>query len=113
MALTLNFNRASPRGLYLGKYKYIDLPFPELYDIEADFDETPNLWEIEPDLFDRENVINELVDSGIEYEEVGNTIQVFKLNHETAGRFKSFMAQPRSATLEDVFFRLTGRSLQE
>lgn len=52
MALTLNFNWASPRGLYVGKYKYIDLPLPELYDIESDFYETRNLVEIEPRVAD-------------------------------------------------------------
>ncbi len=50
LAPTLNFNWASPRGLYVGKYKYIELPLPELYDIEADFDETENLVERQPDV---------------------------------------------------------------
>ncbi len=50
MALTLNFNWASPRGLYLDEYKYIELPLPELYDIEADFEENENLWEAKPEV---------------------------------------------------------------
>lgn len=50
MALAFNFNWAPVRGLYFDKYKYIDLPLPELYDTEADFDETQNLIESHPNV---------------------------------------------------------------
>ena len=68
-----------------------------------------------PDIpgIDREKVISELTNNGLEYEEAGNMIQVFHLDHERVGKFETFVARPRSATLEDVFFRLTGRSLLE
>jgi lipooligosaccharide transport system ATP-binding protein len=94
--------------IHLGKVLVIDTPEKLVARYVGS-----RVWEIELALFDREKIIKELADNGLEYEEVGNTIQVFKLDHESSGRFKTFTARPRSATLEDVFFRLTGRSLQE
>ncbi len=44
-ALSSSFARgwAPLRGIYSGEWKYIELPLPELYDMEADPDETRNL----------------------------------------------------------------------
>lgn len=44
LAFNLNRNWAPLTGLYKGHFKYIDLPIPELYDLESDPDETKNLY---------------------------------------------------------------------
>ncbi len=72
-----------------------------------------NIWEIELAYADRDKVVSELSNDELEFEEVGNMIQIFHLDDTLARKFKLFMARPRPATLEDVFFRLTGRLLLE
>lgn len=72
-----------------------------------------NVWEISLAYADRDKVVSELSNDGLEFEEVGNTIQIFHLDDTLAHKFNLFMARPRPATLEDVFFRLTGRLLLE
>jgi lipooligosaccharide transport system ATP-binding protein len=72
-----------------------------------------NVWEIGLAYADRDKVVSELSNAELEFEEVGNMIQIFHLDDTLAHKFKLFMARPRPATLEDVFFRLTGRLLLE
>jgi arylsulfatase A-like enzyme/Tfp pilus assembly protein PilF len=43
LSMHLNAQWAPLRGIYSGKYKYIHLPLPELYDLSADPGETKNL----------------------------------------------------------------------
>jgi arylsulfatase A-like enzyme/cytochrome c-type biogenesis protein CcmH/NrfG len=45
LAFNLNRNWAPLTGLYRGRYKFIDLPIPELYDLRDDPKETHNLAE--------------------------------------------------------------------
>jgi lipooligosaccharide transport system ATP-binding protein len=94
--------------IHLGKVLVIDTPKKLIARYVGS-----RVWEIELAPADRDKVIDELTNNGLEYEEVGNMIHVFHLDHEPAGKFETFVARPRSATLEDVFFRLTGRSLLE
>jgi len=48
LAFNLNRNWAPLTGLYRGHFKYIDLPIPELYDLESDPGETKNLYPESP-----------------------------------------------------------------
>ncbi len=68
------------------------------------------VWEIELTPEGRDEIVRQLNSRQLEFEEMGNTIQVFHAGDDLAGMFR---ARPRSATLEDVFFRLTGRVLVE
>ena len=74
------------------------------------------VWEIELDSDGRDKTINELERRGLDFEDVGGKIHVFHL--ETGESISGLVSSPervkqRPATLEDVFFRLTGRSLVE
>jgi len=71
------------------------------------------VWEIEVTPGDKEKVTSDLTALKLEFEEAGHVIEVFHLDDETARKLVSFNPRPRSATLEDVFFRLTGRLLIE
>lgn len=71
------------------------------------------VWEIEITPADKEKVISDLIALKLEFEEAGHVIEVFHLDDEAARKLASFNPRPRSATLEDVFFRLTGRLLIE
>jgi lipooligosaccharide transport system ATP-binding protein len=71
------------------------------------------VWEIEVTPADKEKVTGELANLKLEFEEAGHVIEVFHLNDETARKLANFNPRPRPATLEDVFFRLTGRLLIE
>jgi lipooligosaccharide transport system ATP-binding protein len=69
-----------------------------------------HVWEVWLDTVDREKFTKELADRRLDFEIVDNQIQVFRLDE------KSRIGLPgtaRPATLEDVFFKLTGRSLVE
>ncbi len=74
------------------------------------------VWEIDADLEERDKTTKELKRRGLDFEDVRGKIHVFHIEAEESisglvsslGRLKR-----RSATLEDVFFRLTGRSLVE
>jgi lipooligosaccharide transport system ATP-binding protein len=74
------------------------------------------VWEIEIDSEERDKTIKDLESRGVDFEEVGNKIYIF---HAGAGQMSDGLvnflgrARQRPATLEDVFFRLTGRSLSE
>jgi nitroreductase len=71
------------------------------------------IWEIESGNEEKDRIIKELKSRKLEFEEAGNLIQIFHLGDELARNLTNFMARPRAATLEDVFFRLTERSLTE
>jgi lipooligosaccharide transport system ATP-binding protein len=78
--------------------------------------EGKEVWEIEVDSRDKTSVLNELNNHHLESEDTGYKILVF---HATAdgvlqqlqGALGKVLVRP--ATLEDVFFKLTGRSLAE
>ncbi len=69
-----------------------------------------HVWEVWTDTVDRELFIEELKSRGLEFEVVDNQVQVFHLDERSSG---GLPGTARPATLEDVFFRLTGRSLVE
>ena len=74
------------------------------------------VWEIQVDAQERERVVAGLESRQLDFEDAGTHLYVFHLDAEHAlgdvvdnGR----RVKQRPATLEDVFFRLTGRSLVE
>jgi lipooligosaccharide transport system ATP-binding protein len=69
-----------------------------------------HIWEIEMDAADRDKITRELETRRLEFEETGNTIQVFRTDDVSSGGLPGYA---RKATLEDVCFKLTGRSLVE
>ncbi len=74
------------------------------------------LWEIEVSSEERDKTIKLLVSHALDFEDAGGKIHVF---HGEAGESITELVdspeslRQRPATLEDVFFRLTGRSLVE
>lgn len=73
------------------------------------------VWEIVLNLEEGDKTIKELESRGLDFEVVGDKIHIFhakgdELTNEVLDWRK---AMRRAATLEDVFFRLTGRSLAE
>jgi len=74
------------------------------------------VWEIGLNSEERDRTVEELERRGLDFEDVGGKIHVFHIEAEESisglvssqGRLRQ-----RPATLEDVFFRLTGRSLAE
>ncbi len=74
------------------------------------------VWEIGLNSEERDRTVEELERRGLDFEDVGGKIHVFHIEAEESisglvssrGRLRR-----RPATLEDVFFRLTGRSLAE
>jgi lipooligosaccharide transport system ATP-binding protein len=74
------------------------------------------VWEIEVSSGERDEVVRQFESRGLDFEAAGNKIYVFHV--ETNESLKGLVNFPeqlrqRPATLEDVFFRLTGRSLVE
>jgi lipooligosaccharide transport system ATP-binding protein len=69
-----------------------------------------HVWEVWTDTIDREQFLKELERRRLEFEVVDNQIQVFHLDDESS---RGLPGTARPATLEDVFFRLAGRSLVE
>ena len=74
------------------------------------------IWEIEVDSEEKHKTVKELESRGLEFEDAGIRIHVF--HAETDESMRGLLSSPgqlkqRPATLEDVFFRLTGRSLAE
>lgn len=74
------------------------------------------VWEIEVDAGERDKTIKDLESRGLDFEEVGGKIHAFHVEaSEMSRELVNFpeRLRRRPATLEDVFFRLTGRSLIE
>jgi lipooligosaccharide transport system ATP-binding protein len=74
------------------------------------------VWEIEVDSEGRDKTVKELSSHGLDYEVVGGMIHIFHVEAEEAIRRvlnSPGLLRRRPATLEDVFFKLTGRSLLE
>lgn len=72
------------------------------------------VWEIEVNSEDRDRTIKELESRRLDFEEVEGNIYIFHFAEyeSTSGLVNSLdRLRRRPATLEDVFFRLTGRSL--
>ena len=74
------------------------------------------IWEIEVDSGGRDKTVRELESHGLDYEVVGDKIHIFHVEVEES--IRGLLNSPgllrrRLATLEDVFFKLTGRSLLE
>jgi len=74
------------------------------------------VWEIEVNSDERGKTVKELERLGLDFEDAGGKIHVFHI--ETDEPIRGLVSFPervrrRPATLEDVFFRLTGRSLVE
>ena len=72
--------------------------------------------EIEVNAGNRGEIVRELSSRGLDFVDVGDTIQVFNTDsdHLVADAVNlSDGMRRRSATLEDVFFKLTGRALEE
>lgn len=74
------------------------------------------LWEISTNSEEKKQITEKLTKRRLEFEVVSNKIFIFHIKNETSvnGLVSSLGAlRRRQATLEDVFFRLTGRSLIE
>jgi lipooligosaccharide transport system ATP-binding protein len=74
------------------------------------------VWEVPVTEAEKAVVAGTLKGRSIDFEEVGDRIYIFHADSDTAlaGLFNtSSKVKKRQATLEDVFFRLTGRSLLE
>ena len=72
--------------------------------------------EIEVSAGNREKIVRELSNRGLDFVDVGDTVHVFNTDSDevVAGAVNlSDGMRRRSATLEDVFFKLTGRALEE
>ena len=74
------------------------------------------VWEIELNHREREETVKNLESHSLDFEELGDTIHVFHVaTDERPAGLENFAGRVRErpATLEDVFLRLTGRSLAE
>ena len=74
------------------------------------------VWEAEVNPEEKEVAIEELERRGLDFEDAMGKIHVFNIESaEPLAGIAGFSSElkRRSATLEDVFFRLTGRSLLE
>jgi lipooligosaccharide transport system ATP-binding protein len=74
------------------------------------------VWEVHTDFWEKDNVRRMLLDGGFEFDDAGDRFQLFHIPSEAAlKRLESLKSRlsRRPATLEDVFFNLTGRMLQE
>ena len=74
------------------------------------------VWEIEVDPDERSMIVKELENRRLDFEDIVDKIHIFHIKFdESLTGLKNFASKlgQRPATLEDVFFRLTGRSLLE
>jgi lipooligosaccharide transport system ATP-binding protein len=97
--------------MHQGKILSMDTP-PELISLHTG----DEVWEIGINGENKESVLNELKNHTIDYDVVGDTVHLFHISADD--RIKGLLHSTdriwrRPATLEDVFFRLTGRSLSE
>jgi lipooligosaccharide transport system ATP-binding protein len=68
------------------------------------------IWEIEFEPEDRDGLVAEVQRRGLEFEEAADVLYISRFED---GRLEGLPGRIRQATLEDVFFKLTGRSLLE
>jgi lipooligosaccharide transport system ATP-binding protein len=68
------------------------------------------IWEIEFEPAGRDGLVAELKRRQLEFEEAADVIYIFNYRD---GQVEGLPGRTRPATLEDVFFKLTGRSLLE
>jgi len=97
--------------MHLGKVLSLDSPQALVFRYVGD-----EVLEIEADSDDKDKIIAELTDSRLDFMDVGDVIQVFHTGREELARGLADLPKrlrQRPATLEDVFFRLTGRTLTE
>ena len=97
--------------MHQGKILSLDAPQALIYRHAG-----KDVSEIEVNPEDRASTIKELKSRGLDFERVGKRIHIFHI--ETDEPLKKLVNPPkrlrrRPATLEDVFFRITGRSLSE
>ncbi len=71
------------------------------------------VWEIAVFPEEKANVLQKLASMKLEFEEASTTIEVFHLDEASARVLSGYHTRQRPATLEDVFFKLTGRMLLE
>lgn len=91
--------------IHLGKIIAIDAPSELISRYVGN-----TILEIKLTSVQKDRTINELTSHRFEFEEVGDMIQVF---HFEDKNLTNLRGRPRPGTLEDVFFKLTGRSLME
>lgn len=74
-----------------------------------------NIWEIELDTSSKDEVILMLQNNGLDFQMTGNRVHLFRDEDAELVRklTTSQKVRSRPPTLEDVFFKLTGRSLAE
>ena len=68
------------------------------------------IWEIEFEPAERDGLVAELHRRNLEFEEAADVLYIFNF---ADGQVDGLPGRTRPATLEDVFFKLTGRSLLE
>jgi lipooligosaccharide transport system ATP-binding protein len=68
------------------------------------------IWEIEFEPSERDGLVAELQRRQLEFEEAADVLYIF---HFRDGQVAGLPGRTRPSTLEDVFFKLTGRSLLE
>ncbi len=69
-----------------------------------------HIWETEFMPEQRDSLVAEVLRRGLEFEEAADVLYIFHFND---GQVEGLPGRQRPATLEDVFFKLTGRSLRE
>ncbi|MFC1905560.1 ABC transporter ATP-binding protein [Chloroflexota bacterium] len=97
--------------MYQGKILSLDTPQSLISQYIGD-----EVWEVSAKAGERDNIIAALKRQGLIYEEVGEKLNVFNsVDDEALLKLLSTTGKlrRRSANLEDVFFKLTGRSLLE
>ena len=121
--LTLVSSPSTAGALLTGRIVEFQVSTSPQHDQNPDIDGSTVVWMngnriIEMDIHSdkRETIIRELESRNLDFEEVGNKAHIFHAKLDDS--FKQIIGSEqalnyRPATLEDVFFRLTGRALIE
>jgi len=73
-----------------------------------------DIWEFDVDSLEKDKILNEMKSRGLEFEIMGKKVQVFHVDSEAVfSAMPNLKPKRRTATLEDVFLKLTGRLLVE